>query len=71
MNPIFPKVLTILLYGGILFLGCPLLIGLVDFERNGQDPLKRNLIDMVRNLIYLLKKRKKNVKGLFLVVFLS
>ena len=68
MNPIFLKVLTILLYGGMLFLGCPLLIGLVDFERNGQDPLKRNLIDMVINLI---KTSEKTVKGLFLVIFLS
>ena len=25
-----------------------MLIGLVDYERNGNDPLKRNLIDMVR-----------------------
>ncbi len=30
------------------FLGNPMLIGLVDYERNGNDPLKRNLIDMVR-----------------------
>ncbi len=34
----------------ILLLGIPLLIGLLDFEKHGQDPLKRNLNDMVTTL---------------------
>ncbi len=30
-------------------LGNPALLGLIDFEKRGGDPMKRNLIDMVGN----------------------
>ncbi len=47
METIAAKILSAVLYA-ILLLGIPLLLGLVDYEQNGQDQLKRNLNDMVR-----------------------
>ena len=32
-----------------LLVGMPLILGMIDFERHGGDPMKRNLIDMVCN----------------------
>ena len=47
MTRIILKISAILIYGGLLLFGVPLLLGIADYERNGQDPMKRNLIDMV------------------------
>ncbi len=38
--------------------GMPLLVGLIHFEKNQGDPMKRHLIDMVRNQLYHVVKTK-------------
>ncbi len=47
MTEIYYKLAIGILWGLILLVSNPLMLGIVHFEKHGADPLKRNLIDMV------------------------
>ncbi len=48
MEKLVIRVCSGIFYCITVFFGIPLLLGLVSYERNGQDPMKRNQMDMVR-----------------------
>ncbi len=47
LNPGLARMLGVFAWLVCQGLGTPLLIGLIDFELRGGDPMKRNLMDMV------------------------
>ena len=48
MEDVSIEAIGILQLAFLLLVGTPLILGIIDYERFGGDPLKRNLIDMVR-----------------------
>ncbi len=49
MEDVSIEAIGILQLAFLLLVGTPLILGIIDYERFGGDPLKRNLIDMVRS----------------------
>ena len=49
---IVEKAIIVTLWLFIEFVGSALLIGLIEFERLGGDPLKRRIVDQVRGIIF-------------------
>ena len=53
MDIVLAQVIVVCYWSICFFLGSLLLLGLIDYERNGGDPMKRNIIDMVHFKISL------------------
>ena len=67
MENIFAVLVIVVSWAMSIFIGVPLVFGLVHFEKYGGDPLKRSIIDMASTFFTQLVRIQREMFGVLII----